>query len=197
MSQRLHVNHYAEAERCLSQASHRVAPEGYFRDPQTSQLLISQAQVHATLAALPDQLGIANESAKESWAEREAFRKVIVGHVFEMLMSDSPQVRRCAQSIGSELDTAGVNIDMDIWDRSVEAGHGPHHHTVDGVVYPLLKQFTDCTDITWEHSGDWASGEVPVMVAPDLLVPMPPMPLPELARTRGPLTERENPEVPF
>jgi hypothetical protein len=198
MSKRLHINHYAEAERCLSQAAYRTGPDGPFSDPETAQLLISQAQAHATLATLPDQLILANESAKELEAERNAFHRVIVGHVFEALMSDSLQVQRFARSIAQELDAAGVNIDMDIWDRSVETGHGPEHYTVDGVVYQLSKQVVDRDGTVWEHTGRWTSNEEPVMRSDLEDVPsQSEVPLPELVENRGPLAACTPPTAPF
>lgn len=188
---KLHINHFAEAERCASQASFRTARDGSFRDPQTSMLLLAQAQVHATLAALPNQTVAAQEAVKEISAEREAFRRVIVGHVYEALTSPSREARKFATSIATELDRAGVNIDGDIEDRSESSGDGPYHYTVDGVVYRLLAQVADDEGIVWEHTGDWTGLGEPVMGPANGWADRPVMHLPELVRTRGPLTPRK------
>lgn len=192
MSGKLHINHYAEAERCASDAARRTGPDGPYVDPQTSTLLLAQAQVHATLAALPNQVVIANENIKEYRAERDALRSVIVGHVYEALMSPACETRKFAAGITYELDRVGANIDGEIDELSESRGHGPYHYTVDGVVYRLLVQVVDDEGIVWEHSGDWTAKGEPVMTTDLVFVPPKPgVPLPELVRTRGPLKPRK------
>lgn len=183
------VFHTREAELYLRLAADQRI-NNCFTDPQTAELLLRLSQAHATLAALPNEAVAIQETATELCAERDAFRKVIVGHVYEALMSPSREARKFATSIATELDQASMNIDGAIEDRSESSGQGPYHYTVDGVVYRLLVQLIDDEGIAWEHTGDWTGLGEPVMGPANGWADRPTVHLPELIRTRGPLRPR-------
>ncbi|MFJ6215113.1 phiSA1p31-related protein [Streptomyces sp. NPDC092296] len=185
---RLHVNHFAEAERCLSQASRRRSdlPDAPFVNPESAAVLASMALAHAALAHLPEQAVAAQEQVKELRAERDALHSVIVGHVFEALTSASRETRKFAKGIATELDRAGVNIDDAIFDRSERTGYGPHHYTVDGVLYEL-RTYVDDEGAIWEPTGHWTPKDEPLMGVRDGDPWQRLVPFTELVRTRGPL----------
>jgi hypothetical protein len=203
MTARLSINHFAEAEGLLK-ALNEAAKRGAALSPREAGLVLAKAQVHATLAGFPDQTVLTQEQVKE-WrseaaefrAERDAFRKVIVGHVYEALMSPSRETRKFAAALATELDNAGVNIDREIEDRAESNGYGPHLYTVDGTVYSLLVQVIDDEGIAWEHTGDWTSAGEPLMGPANGWADRPAVHLPALVRTRGPLRPRKpDPELP-
>lgn len=187
MTARVPVNHYEQAERCLSQSEFRrsARPDADFVNPQSSMILIAQAEAHMKLAALPGEVIMANDEAKRLRSVLDDVLQVVAGHLGEMLVSSVPEVRKWAAGVATELDRVGQNVDGRIRRRAESLGCGPDLFDHEGIRYSLLQMWVDAKGRRWEHSGDWTIREEPVMRRDDK--PEQLLPLPELAAKRGPL----------
>lgn len=158
---------------------------------QVAIAMATAAQAHATLAALPETMVALRDGMDVANAQLDAMRRTVAGHVAEALVSPVPQVRRWAQSIATELDAVGCNIDRQVEERSKDLGVGPCLWTAHGgVQFNLHRQYMDQHGKRWEHSGDWTQLIVPVMARDDK--PNRLLPLDELINQRGPLMEAES-----
>lgn len=107
------VNHRAEAERHLSQASFMTGdgPHSMPVNPAATDAHLRMAQVHATLAA--GQQSVADASAYRmalvTWRETVA-RSVAWG----LMHATTDDEHRRWRDVAQRLDEAGLNIDLDI-----------------------------------------------------------------------------------
>jgi hypothetical protein len=184
------AQHRREAERLLSQASFEQSPEDHTPKlaPQATALLIARAQVHALLASATV---VEPADAGEKTQRRDADRAVIVGHIAEGLTDPSRTTRDFMRGFMWELDRVGAGVEEGVRARGERTGFGPYHHTVDGISYSLLTQFTDRDGVVWEHNGDWTNQREPVMSVDESLPGLPKVAMDELVRSRGPLTARK------
>lgn len=193
MTARTPVNHYEQAERCLSQSEfrHSARPDADFVNPQASMILIAQAEAHMKLAAMPAQVVMANDEAKRLRSVLDDALQVVAGHLGEMLVSSVPEVRKWAAGIATELDRIGQNVDGRIRRRAERLGCGPDLFDHEGIRYSLLQMWVDAKGKRWEHSGDWTAHEKPVMRREDKAEQQ--LALPELIESRGPLMQPKSP----
>jgi hypothetical protein len=188
----LHVNHYAEAERRLSGASHRTSdrPDADFVNPHTALVLSLQANAHAALASLPDQMVAAQESVKEYRERLETVLRVVAGLVSEMAVSHVPETRKWARILARELDREAENIDDRVAQFADQRGVGEGLFDYRGVRYDLRQQYVDARGKRWEHTGAWTPDRAPVMGRPDKSnseKPSRQLSLRDLVNERGPL----------
>jgi len=155
--QRLHVNHFAEAERCLSQASHRRSdrPDAAFVNPESAAVLASMAQAHATLAHLPEQQVVAQEQLAKTQADLDAMRRLAGNFIGSILADDRSESAQMAGHLVRALRDRGLSVDGQITARmksmgtSYDPGSGEPANTAEERLERALATVVRCV---WEMS---------------------------------------------
>jgi hypothetical protein len=207
MSEKLHTNHYAEAERYLSQASwfRGTGPDAEPVNPQAAAVLASLAQAHATLAALPEQTVAVQEALREVRMELSVMRRVVAETIGEALFDGSPAAKRFAWGLAYSLECRRVPIADAAKERIASLGGDPEALWADpdddlvlrgpaaslfevaGVSYNLARTYRDRNGVEWMHSGHWAGDGAPVFMTTQGAERRV-CPLPSVVKAAGPLT---------
>ncbi|WP_042408156.1 phiSA1p31-related protein [Streptacidiphilus carbonis] len=182
MSRPLHVNHFAEAERHLSQASWRRSsdPRSPYSDPQTASLLLAQAQVHATLAGLPEEAKAAQERLREVERELSVMRRVVADTIGEFMFDGPMAAKRIAWGLAYSLESRRVSIADAARERIEGLGGNPDAlwadpddnrprpegdplmFQVDGITYDLSLPHRDRNGTQWVHHGSRDQEGLPI-----------------------------------
>lgn len=153
------------------------------------------AQVHATLAHLPEsmveELDAVTYAAQVAQHRLDAALDRVARQVWEMSVNAHPEVRLWARELMEQLDSVGSNIDNRVDDLAEEHGYGARSFDHDGRRYDLTRQHVDAKGKRWKHTGGWTPTGLPVMARDGK--PEKVLDLPELVKTRGPLSALTNP----
>lgn len=154
------------------------------------------AQVHATLAHLPEsmveELDAVAYAAQVAQHRLDAALDRVARQVWEMSVNAHPEVRLWARELMEQLDSVGSNIDNRVDELVEEHGYGSRSFDFDGRRYDLTRQLVDAKGKRWEHTGAWTPTGLPVIARDGK--PEKVLDLVELVKTRGPLSALTNPK---
>lgn len=155
------------------------------------------AQVHATLAHLPEsmveELDNATLAAQVAQQTLDQALDRVARQVWEMSVSAHPEVRLWARELMQQLDSVGSNIDQRVDEIADDQGYGAHVFDCLGSRFDLTRQHVDAKGKRWEHTGAWTPTGIPVMAREDK--PEKVLTLPDLVKERGPLSALTKPET--
>jgi hypothetical protein len=127
------VNHFASAEKYLSQASwlRGTGPEAVFVNPESAAILAALAGAHATLAQLPEQQAHAQEQLRELQRDLAATQRIVGAVIAETLIDGKPAAQELAHGLAYALRSRHVSVDaaienrMEDFNRSYDADAAP------------------------------------------------------------------------